>query len=187
MGDTPSQLEVREAYEAGMAVAVAITRSRALAEDFVQQAFEAVYGGARPWSRDRGAFAKHVMGAVRSIISNTRVAKREERDSRAHQKFQYEVGTRGMTAEERILEHAEDEGAQAEAEKELDEVDASLGDNADARAVLRCRRESEEPLKAGEIARRLEMPVARVYRANELIRDHLEKLRGTKTKRKTTE
>jgi DNA-directed RNA polymerase specialized sigma24 family protein len=183
MADTPTQREVREAYEAAMSVAVVITRSRDCAEDYVQQAFEAVYSGTRPWFRDKGAsFDEHLMGAVRSIISNSRVARREERDARAHEKFQEDVGMQGVSPEGRILEHAEDEGGKAQAVNELDELDASLGDNADARAVLKCRRESEEALKAGEIARRIGMPVGRVYRANELIREHLEKVRAKQKK-----
>jgi len=178
MGDTPTRDEVRAAYEAAMGVAVAVTRSKQRAVDYVQAAFESFLSGARPWVRSKGPFDKHMMGAVRSIISNARVARREERDSKAHATFQENVGNEAASAEERNLRQAEDEERDAGVVDELGALEASLGDNEDARAVLQCRRASEEPLKAAEIAQRTGIPVGRVYRANELIREHLQKLRA---------
>jgi DNA-directed RNA polymerase specialized sigma24 family protein len=51
MRDVPTKDEVREAYEAAMAVALAMTRSKERAADLVQDAFERILT-TRPWARD---------------------------------------------------------------------------------------------------------------------------------------
>jgi len=178
MGDTPTKDEVRAGYQAAMAFAMAVTKSKARAEEAVQQAFESLYAGVREWRRAKVAFDVFAIGATRSIISNERKAKREERASKAAEIFQADVGTQAASAEDRTLAHAEEVQRLGGAGSELDALDASIGDHEDAREVLRCRRGTDEPLKAAEIARCTGIPVGRVYRANELLSDHLKKLRA---------
>ena len=186
MADTPTRDEVREALKAAMAAALSITRSRPQAEEVVQDAFERVLT-TRPWTRSHGPFDRHLVGTVSSLVSHSRTSKRPEKDAEAHEGFHQEVvGDVAPSPEKKTLERAEEEDAQASADAELDALDASIADNEGARAVLRCRRE-HELTKASDIALKLGMPVDAVYRANELVRDHLRKLRKKRGKEEEEE
>jgi len=181
MADIPTRDEVRDALAAAMTVALAITRSKQRAEDFVQEAFESVLSGARPWLRDKGPFDRHLMGAVRSIVSHSRTSAQPKKDVEAQEGFHREVvGHSAPSPEDKTLHRAEEEGRQSTADSELDDLDASVADNPAARSVLRCRRAHDEPLKAGEIAKKLGLPVEQIYRANELLKEHLAKIRARK-------
>jgi DNA-directed RNA polymerase specialized sigma24 family protein len=176
MADVPTREEVRDAIKAATAAALAITKSRQLADELVQDAFERVLT-TRPWSRDKGPFDRHLVGAVSSLASHGWASKRPEQDLRAHEGFQQEVvGLTAPSPETKTLERAEEEDAQARAEAELDALEASVAGNDAAVAVLRCRRE-HALTKAADIAAKLGMPQPQVYRANELLRDHLQRLR----------
>ena len=181
MADIPTREEAREAYEAAMAVAVAMMRAKEPATDLVQEAFERMLT-TRPWARAQRTFAQHAMNVVRSLALHARASKAEARDKEAHEGFhREEVGYAAASPEEKILRHAEQEGRQSRTEQELDSLDAALGDNTVARAVLRCLRE-DGLAKAGDIAVKLGIPVQRVYRANEALREHLHALRKNQPK-----
>jgi DNA-directed RNA polymerase specialized sigma24 family protein len=178
MGDEPTQEEVRNAYMAAMAVAMKILKSKSRAEEVVQDVFEALLT-TRPWVRAKGPFDRHVVGATCSIISNQRQSAAPKRDKQTQSGFQREViGHSALSPEQKTLDRAEEEGAQTDAEAELDALEASVADNPVAVAVLRCRRAHEEPPKAAEIAREIGHPVELVYRANDVLKDHLRKLRS---------
>jgi len=94
-----------------------------------------------------------------------------------------DVGKKTPSTEDKMLHRVDEESRQSAAEAELDALDASLGDNEDARRVLRCRRE-HELVKAREIAAKLGMKVEVVYRANEVLRDHLRAVRKRRDREK---
>jgi DNA-directed RNA polymerase specialized sigma24 family protein len=183
MSDVATKEELREALEAATAFAVSMTRSKARADDLVQQAFEAFLTGERSWQRDKLPFKVFLIGAVRSMLSHERRDEAGGNGVRAEKDFQRDiVGKKAPSPEAKTLERAEEEGKQTAADATLDAIDAALGDNETARAVLRCRGKSEVPMKAGAIAKELELPVDDVYRANELIKDHARKSRAKTTK-----
>lgn len=176
MGDVPTKEEVREAYAAAMVAALAMTRSRPRAEELVQNAFEAVMT-TRPWSRKDRTFKHHLVGATWSLTSHEHTSRRPRLEAEAAEGwYREEAGEVAPSPEKRTLERAEEEKKQADAEAELDALDASLGDNDLARRVLRCRREGELA-KAAEIAAKLGVPAAAVYRANDVLKDRLTALR----------
>jgi RNA polymerase sigma factor (sigma-70 family) len=181
MADVPTTQEVRDAYEAAMAVAVAMTRSKLRAQEIVQNAFERILT-TRPWSRAERTFAQHAANTARSLVLHARISKSDAHDKEAHEGFhRHGIGHSAPSPERRTLEHAEEEGQQSEAEGELDALDATLEDNPVARQVLRCRRETELT-KAGEIAAKLGIPAAQVYRANEALKERLKTLRKSRTR-----
>jgi DNA-directed RNA polymerase specialized sigma24 family protein len=176
LGDTPTRDELRVALGAAMAAAMAITRSRDRADEAVQAAFEAVMT-TRPWVRSKGPFDRHLAGAVRSIINHGFASKAPKKEAAASAEYQREVvGEAAPSPEDTTLDRADEESRQTNADADLDALEGSVADNAAALAVLRCRREHGLS-RAGDIAEKLTMPVEQVYRANEVLKDHLKKLR----------
>lgn len=181
MGDVPTNEEAREAIEAAMIAALGMTKSKQRAEELVQDAFEACLT-TRPWSRKEHSFKHHLFGAVWSLTSHQNTSKRPANERAAAAGWhREEAGFAAPSPEDRTLHRAEEEGRQTSADEELDALDASLGDNEVARRVLRCRRDSEA-VKAREIAEKLGLAPEQVYRANEVIRDHLRALRKKRGK-----
>ena len=159
-----------------------MTRSRQRAEELVQDAFEAVMT-TRPWSRKERTYKHHMVGIVWSLTSHEHTSKRPKRDAETHAGWQREeAGEKAPSPEDRTLQRAEEEGKQTSAEAELDALDASLGDNETARRVLRCRRE-HGLVKAGDVGAKLDLPVEQVYRANEVLKDHLRTVRRRREKK----
>lgn len=176
MGDVPTQDEAREGREAAMVAALGMTRSRQLAEELVQDAFEAVFT-TRPWSRAEKTFKYHVVGVVWSLASHAFKSKDAERDAEAHEGWHREdAGVTAPSPEARTLHRADEEQKQTDAEAELAALEASFDRGDLALRVLRCRRD-DGLTKAAEIADRLGVAVAAVYRANEALRDHLKTVR----------
>jgi RNA polymerase sigma factor (sigma-70 family) len=181
MADVPTTTEVREAYEEAMAVAVAMTRSKVRAQEIVQDAFERILT-TRPWSRAERTFAQHAANTVRSLVLHAGISKSAAHDKEAHAGFhEHGIGHSAPSAEEKTLQHTDDEARHSDAEDEVDALDATLEDNPGARQVLRCRRETELT-KAGDIAAKLGIPVAQVYRANEALKERLKTLRKKREK-----
>jgi len=176
MDDLPTRDEVRAAYEAAMAVALAMTRSKERSREIVQDAFERILT-TRPWSRAERTFAEHAMNTVRSLVLHARVSKAGAHEKEVRADFQRdEVGHSAVSPEEKTLHRSEEEGRQSDAEEELDALANALAENAVARDVLRCRRE-HGLVKAGEIAAKLGIAVDQVYRANETLKERLRTLR----------
>ncbi len=180
-GDVPTKQEARAAFSAAMIAALGMTRSKARAEEIVQDAFEKVMT-TRPWSRKDRTFEQHMVGVVWSLSNHAFTSAKPKQDAEAAEGFhREEVGTREASPEDKALERAEHEGRATGAEQELDALEAACADNTNALAVLRCRRE-HGLVKAGEIAEKLGMPVEQVYRANEALRERLKTLRKRREK-----
>jgi len=181
MGDVPTKEEARAALVAAMTAALGMTRSRRLAEEIVQDAFERVMT-TRPWSRKERTFEQHMVGTVWSLVSHEFASKRSEHDAEAHDGFhREEAGQSAASPEDKMLDRAEQENRWASADEELDALAESVAGHPAAREVLRCRRE-HGLTKASEIAARIGLPVEQVYRANEVLRDHLRSLRKKRKK-----
>ena len=170
----PSKEEVRDAVDAAMAVALAITRSKQRAEDIVQDAFERALT-TRQWDRSKGPFDRYMAGVVRSLLNIAFHSAAPEREAKAHEGFYDEVaGRRTESAEVKVLEYAEGEERDARAVEDVERLRASVEGHPVAQAVLRCREQGID--KAAHIARELKVPVEQVYRANELLKEHLGKI-----------
>jgi DNA-directed RNA polymerase specialized sigma24 family protein len=171
----PSKEELREAYAAAMALAMAITRSKQRADEVVQDAFERLLT-TRRWDRGKGPLDVHMMGAVRSLLSNAHRSAVPRKEATAHEAFQDEAaGRRTESPEHQALEHAEAVERQASAASALDRLTERVSGDPVASGVLRCRAEGLQ--KAGDIAAALGVPVEQVYRANELLKLQLKKIR----------
>ena len=178
----PSKEEVRDAVDAAMAVALAITQSRQRAEDVVQDAFERALT-TRHWDRSKGPFDRYMAGVVRSLLNIAFHSAGPEREAKAHEGFYDEVAGRWTeSAEVKTLEYAEAEERDARAVEDLERLRASVAEHPVAPEVLKCRERGID--KAAQIARELEVPVQKVYRANELLKEHLGKIWEARNEKK---
>jgi DNA-directed RNA polymerase specialized sigma24 family protein len=170
-----SKEQVRKAYEAAMAVALAITRSGARAEEVVQDAFERLLT-TRRWDSSKGPLDRHMAGIVRSLLNIGFHAAAPKKEAQAQKSYQHEViGVRSESAETLALSASEKAERSAHAEGELEQLRASVAAHPVAPGVLRCRAEGLH--KAADIAAELNVSVDEVYRANELLRERLKKIR----------
>lgn len=170
----PSKTEVRAAYEAALAFALRMTRSKDRAQEVVQEAFERVLT-TRPWKRNV-PFEVHLIGVVRSLLDTLFHSAASRHEAEAGEGFHREVvGRSTASAEERALEHAESEMRRETAARELELLAEQVADDPVAPGVLRCR--GNGVTKAADIAKVLEVPVEQVYRANELVKGQLKKIR----------
>jgi DNA-directed RNA polymerase specialized sigma24 family protein len=173
--ESPSKEELRDAYEAAMGLAMAITRSKQRAEEVVQDAFERLLT-TRRWDRSKGPLDAHMLGAVRSLLSNAQRSAVPRKEATAHAAFHDQVaGRRTESYEHQTLEHAEAAERQESAATEVERLMAMAAEDPVALGVLRSRAEGLR--KAGDIAAKLGVPVEQVYRANEFLKLQLKKIR----------
>jgi DNA-directed RNA polymerase specialized sigma24 family protein len=176
-----SRDEFRAVYDRATAVVFGFTKSKPRTEELLQAA-SVLLLTTRRWDPDKGPLLQHVLGIVRSVLSHSYSREKTERGERAAQTregFQREVaGTEAPSPEDATIDGTDGADRQAAAERELDELAASVADHPDAPRVLRLRRASERKRKASEIARELGLPVERVYRANDVLLRHLRRIRA---------
>ena len=146
------------------------------ADELTARAFEALLT-TRRWDAARGPLLRHVLGIVASIRHHDYRSTQGERREKAEERFQHElVGTQASSPEDASLAHAEEQDAQARAERELEELQASVAAHPLAPRVLRCRRDGLTSSKA--VAEALGVPPSDVYLANDVLKSHLRKIRA---------
>ncbi len=174
-----SREQLRELVESVHHVVLGITKSTIRADEIVQDTFEALMT-TRRWTGKQPLW-KHVIGIAMSLLHHQHASKAPQRDASAHAGLHREiVGTSVGSPEDETLDHAEDEDRQSSARRELAELEASVAAHPVAARVLRCEADGIE--KPADIARALSVPVERVYRATELLRDHLRRIRQREKK-----
>lgn len=171
----PSRTEVRAAYEAALAYAIKLTRSRERAQELVQTAFDRVLS-TRTWDPAKLPFDVYVIGVVRSLLNIEHRSAAPRNEAAAGEGFHQEVvGRSTPSAEDKALEHAEAEMRRERAVRDLERLGQRVADHPVAPGVLRCR--GDGIIKAADIARELGVSVEQVYRANELLKEQLKKIR----------
>jgi DNA-directed RNA polymerase specialized sigma24 family protein len=173
-----SKQDLRDAYRAALALAMKITRSKARADDVVQDAMERLLT-TRTWDPTKGPLEEHVVGIVRSLLNIAHRSAAPRREAQAHEGFHAEVvGRQTESAEHRTLEHVEAETRQQDAAGVLERLTAQVAEHPVALGVLRCRADGLE--RARDMAATLGVPVEEIYRANELLKYHLKLYREAK-------
>jgi DNA-directed RNA polymerase specialized sigma24 family protein len=174
-----SKTEMRDAYQAVAQLAFRITRSTSRTDELVQTTFERLLT-TRRWDPEGGPLLHHLMGVVKSLLSISYKSKAKKHDEIAHDGFHREVvGESAGSVEDAIIEHADREAEHAGAAAELDELVARVARHPDATRVLRLKIDTGID-DAAEIAVELDLPVTRVYRINEVLKYHLERIRAGK-------
>jgi DNA-directed RNA polymerase specialized sigma24 family protein len=155
-------------------IALAITRSKPRSDELVQTTFERLLT-TRSWDGMK-PIEVHVIGIVRSLISNQHKSKTSKRSAEAHEGFHREViGTDSPSPEDKTLEDAADAKRQSDASTELEELSTRVSAHPLAQRVL--QRRIEGLSKAADIAHALGVSVDEVYRANDVLRRNLRALR----------
>jgi DNA-directed RNA polymerase specialized sigma24 family protein len=176
-----SKAEFREVYTAATRLALALMKDRDRADLLVSDTFEKLLT-TRRWDPKTKPLLDHVLSSVMSIRSNTFRSKARARDDVAHEGFQREeAGMEAESPEAKTLARAKEEGAQADAEAELDALGKSVEKHALAPRVLACRRAGKT--KRAEIADELGVSPEEVSLANDVLRDHLRKIRARRDKK----
>jgi RNA polymerase sigma factor (sigma-70 family) len=176
---SPTKQELIDAYQAALAFALRVTKSKARADDVVQDAVERLLTTRAGWDRDTVPLDAYLIGIVRSLLSNARRSTLPRKVAAAQEGFHDEVvGRHTASPEDRTLAHAESAERQTDAATELELLTTSVADYPVPLGVLHCRAEGLD--KASEIAAKLRVPVDDVYRANEMLRLHLKKIRERK-------
>lgn len=174
-----SREQLRDLLESVHHVVLGITKSTIRTDEIVQDTFEALMT-TRRWN-GKQPLERHVIGIAMSLLHHQHASKAPQRDARAHAGFHREiVGTSVGSPEDETLDHAEDEDRQSSARRELAELEASVAAHPVAPRVLRCKADGIE--KPADIARALSIPVEHVYRATELLREHLRRIRQREKK-----
>lgn len=175
MGVVPSREETRDACAAAFTFAFSITQSKQRAADVVQDAFEKSMT-TRPWDARRVSFEAHMLGVVRSLLSNEHRSAADRHQRAAAKGFHDEVvGRRTPSLEEQLVEREEVVERDAAAAGVLERLALSVAHDDVAPGVLRCRSEGID--KPAAIAEALGVNVGSVYRANEMLRYHLRRIR----------
>ncbi len=166
--------QMRALVELAQSVALAITKSKARADNVVQTTFERLLT-TRRWDGKKPLEA-HVVGIVKSLVSHEHTSMKSTRLSEAHEGFHREnVGHHSPSAEDKALRASADEQKQSGAARELDELAGAIAEHPLAPRVLQKRREGLT--KAADIAQALSVNVQEVYRANDVLRRSLHAMR----------
>jgi hypothetical protein len=172
----PGELEA--VLETAILVATRRLKSAPRARQLVSDVFTKLTR-TRRWDSSRGPLLRHVLGALKSELSHQNTSKEPEREEIAHETFHREVRPdRVESAEELHLERGDAEVRRDRAARELEQLEARVANLPVASAILRLQRE-QGIHKPAEMAEALKVPVRDVYRALEMLRYHLKKLRET--------
>jgi DNA-directed RNA polymerase specialized sigma24 family protein len=172
-----SKAQWAELFELAYSVALAITKSKPRSDDLVQTTFERLLT-TRSWDGMK-PIEVHVIGIVKSLISNQHKSKTSKRSAEAHEGFHREViGTDSPSPEDKTIEYAADAKRQSDASTELEELSTRVSAHPLAQRVL--QRRIEGLSKAADIAHALGVSVDEVYRANDVLRRNLRALRKSR-------
>jgi hypothetical protein len=168
--------ELAEAFEAALLFAArrlkSLPRARVLVSDVYTKLTRT-----RRWDPARGPLLRHVLGAVRSELSNQNTSKAPERESEAAEGFHREVRPdRVESPEELQLDHGEAARRRERAARELEQLAERVANLPVASAILRLQAD-EGMHKPAELAAALNVPQREIYRALEMLRYHLKKIR----------
>jgi DNA-directed RNA polymerase specialized sigma24 family protein len=171
----------RKTYDQATRLVFGFTKSKPRTDELLQTASDLLLT-TRRWDPSKGPLLDHFLGIVRSVLSHSYSREKTERGERATQtreNFQREVaGTEAASPEDAAIDGTDASDRQAAAERELDELDASVAGSPDAQRVLRARRAADGKKKPAEIALELSLPVERIYAANKLLLHHLRRIRA---------
>jgi len=168
--------ELREILRAARSFAITKTKSRAGAAVLVSDVFMKLVT-TRRWDPTKAPLQKYFLFVLKSEFSNQVTSAAPERENSAHEGFHREVRPdHSPSAEDSILDHAEQKERHDQSRTEFDALKARIASHPLMPRVLECRIEGMTP---GETARFLQVPKRDVYAAIKLLRHHWNRIRET--------
>jgi DNA-directed RNA polymerase specialized sigma24 family protein len=159
------------------------TKSESLSEELAQIVFLKMTR-TRRWNPAKGPFGRHFMLCAKSEKNHHFASKAPEREALARQGFAREELPSAAASPEDVIVRAETEtqelaALEAKATREVELLRARIANHDLMPRVLACIEQGIEGARA--IADTIGVPVVKVYRALDLIRHHIKKIRETET------
>lgn len=162
------------------------TKSKLLADDFVPNVFVKITR-TRRWNPAKGPFSRHYMLCMKSELSNYWKSKAPEKEAEAHEGFaREELPTKTPSVEDDIIRDETEREVtavrEAKAAREVELLRERVARHELMPRVIAALEHGTEERAA--IADELGVPVQKVYRALDLMRHHLKKIRETEGEEK---
>jgi DNA-directed RNA polymerase specialized sigma24 family protein len=170
-----SKDEFRAIWRSATQVALRFTKSKLRADELMSDVYEKLVTK-RLWS-GKEPLEEHLIGIMKSLLYIQRRSKKGEREVEAQKGFQREVRPEVVASvEEAAIETGDAAEREADATRELEELQRRAAKHPVMSGVLRCKAAGTH--KAADIAVALNVPVQQVYRAIELLKDHMQRMRA---------
>jgi hypothetical protein len=181
---TLPKAELQAALRVVRAWVISQTKSKALADELVPNVYLKMTR-TRRWNSAKGPFARHFMLCAKSEKNHHFASKAPEKEAEARQGYAREELPTAAASPEDLIVRAETESEQAAAGQaraifELEQLRARTAQHELMPQVIACIARGIED--SGAIAHELGVPVVKVYRAKDLIRHHIKKIRETEKK-----
>jgi len=173
--------EFRAVWERVTLVALRITKSKLRADQLMSDVYAKLVT-TRRWDPSKKPLEKHLFGTVRSLLNIEYRSKQGEREALGNEGYHREVRPgHDVSVEDAVIEASDADARQTQAALEVEELRRRAASHPVMSGVLRCK--SGGINKAADIARELNASPKEVYRAIELLKDHLTRMRAGKDER----
>jgi DNA-directed RNA polymerase specialized sigma24 family protein len=171
---TVGKEEFRALYEATWGYARGIARSNDLADELTQTAFALLLTTRRWDPHGKVPLTRHMMGIVKSTLSNRRTSKKPEHEAEAAEGLARDVGDTTASPEHAHLDRNDAAREQTKATRTLDALRARLAGQKTALDRLDLVGQGiDKPAQQASI---LKVSVEEIYRAREATQYHLKRI-----------
>jgi hypothetical protein len=168
--------ELHAVFEEALIIATRMTQSPARARELLSLLYQKLTT-TRRWDATRAPLRPFVVYTLRRLMQSERAEGYSARERKANEGYHREIRPERVgSAEEMNLEKAEADRREAVAIRELAELERRIADLPLAKRIVEAHRERDFA-KPSDLAAHLQEPVENVYRAQEMLRYHLKKIR----------
>jgi hypothetical protein len=168
--------ELHAIFEEALILATRMTKSPARGRELLSALYKKVTT-TRRWDATRAPLRPFVVYTLRQLMRSERAEGYSPRERKANEGYHREIRPERVdSAEEMILEKAEADRREAKAIRELAELERRIAGLPLAKRIVEAQRERDFE-KPAHLAAYLREPVEDVYRAQEMLRYHLKKIR----------
>ena len=168
--------ELHAVFEEALIIATRMTQSPARARELLSLLYLKLTT-TRRWDATKAPLRPFVVLTLRNLLRSERIDGFSRRETKANEGYHREIRPERVDSpEEMNLEKAEADGHEAIALRELAELERRVAGLPLAKRIPEAQRERDFE-KAAQLAAHLREPVESVYRAQEMLRYHLKKIR----------
>ena len=168
--------ELHAVFEEALIIATRMTRSPARGRELVSALYQKLTT-TRRWDATRAPLRPFVVYTLRQLMRSERADGYSALERRGNEGFHREIRPERVDSpEEMNLEKAEADRREARAIRELAELERRIAGLPLAKRIVEAQRERDFE-KPAHLAAYLQAPIEDVYRAQEMLRYHLKKIR----------